>query len=49
MIIINTLMSALYKDVQMDQFKQPGKQKYWNLCSHYQDIYDWILPFNKPW
>ena len=28
--------------------KQPGIQKFWNWCSHYQDIYDWISPLNKP-
>ena len=22
--------------------KQPGMQKFWNLCCHYQDIYHWI-------
>ena len=27
--------------------KQPGIQKFWNLCGHYQDIYDWISPLNK--
>ena len=27
--------------------KQPGKQKFWNRCSHYQEIYDWISPLNK--
>ena len=27
--------------------KQPGVQKFWNLCSHYQGIYDWISPLNK--
>ena len=27
--------------------KQPGKQKFWNWCSHYQEIYDWISPLNK--
>ena len=27
--------------------KQPGMQKFWNWSSHYQDIYDWISPFNK--
>ena len=27
--------------------KQPGIQKFWHLCGHYQDIYDWILPLNK--
>ena len=30
--------------------KKPGiqkAQKFWHLCSHYQDIYDWQL--NKPW
>ena len=27
--------------------EQPGIQKFGNLCSHYQDIYDWISPFNK--
>ena len=27
--------------------KQPGIQKFWNLCSRYQEIYDWISPFNK--
>ena len=27
--------------------KQPGIQKFCNLCSHYQDIYEWISPFNK--
>ena len=24
--------------------KQPGMQKFWNWCSHYQEIYDWISP-----
>ena len=28
--------------------KQPGIQKFWNLCSHHQEIYDWISPLNKP-
>ena len=28
--------------------KQPGIQKFWHFCGHYQDIYDWILPLNKP-
>ena len=27
--------------------KLPGIQQFWNLCSHYQDIYDWISPFEK--
>ena len=29
--------------------KQPGLQKFWNLCGHYlyQDVYDWISPLNK--
>ena len=27
--------------------KQPGIQNFSNLCSHYQDIYDWISPLNK--
>ena len=27
--------------------KQPGMQKFWNWCSHYQEIYDWISTFNK--
>ena len=27
--------------------KQPGIQKFWNLCGLYQDIYDWISPLNK--
>ena len=27
--------------------KQPGMQKFWNWCSHYQEIYDWISPLNK--
>ena len=27
--------------------QQPGIQKFWNGCSHYQDIYDWISPSNK--
>ena len=27
--------------------KQPGMQKFWNWCSHYQEIYDWISPPNK--
>ena len=26
--------------------KQPGMQKLWKWCSHYQEIYDW-LSFNK--
>ena len=28
--------------------KQPGIQKFWNWCGHYQDIYDWISPLNRP-
>ena len=40
-------MSVLYDDVQMEKNKQPGIQKFWNLCSQYQDIYDWISPLNK--
>ena len=28
--------------------KQPWIHIYWNLCCYYQDIYDWISPFNKP-
>ena len=28
--------------------KHPGIQKFWNWCSHYQEIYDWISPFNIP-
>ena len=39
-------MSVLNSDVQMDQ-KQPGLQKFWKLCCHYKDIYDWIPPLNK--
>ena len=27
--------------------KQPGIQQFWNWCSHYQYIYDWISPLNK--
>ena len=27
--------------------KQQGMQKFWNWCSHYQEIYDWISPLNK--
>ena len=27
--------------------KLPGIQKFWNLCSLYRDIYDWISPLNK--
>ena len=27
---------------------QPGIQKLWNFCGHYQDVYDWISPLNKP-
>ena len=27
--------------------KQPGIEKFWNLCGLYQDIYDWISPLNK--
>ena len=38
-------MSVLY-DVQMDS-KQPGIQKFWNLCRHYQDIKWLISPQNK--
>ena len=38
-------MSVLYNDVQMIN-KQPGMQKFWNWCSHYQEICDWIS-FNK--
>ena len=29
--------------------KQPGMQRFWHLCCYYQDIYDWISPFNKPY
>ena len=39
-------MSVLYNDVQKVN-KQPGMQKFWNWCSHYQEIYDWISPLNK--
>ena len=28
--------------------KQPGMQKFWELCCYYQDIYNWMSPFNKP-
>ena len=28
--------------------KQPGIQRFWNLCCYYQNIYDWISQFNKP-
>ena len=28
--------------------KQSGIQWFWHLCGHYQDIYDWISPLNKP-
>ena len=41
-----TLMSVLlmmFKRVN----KQPEIQKFWNWCSHYQEIYDWISPLNK--
>ena len=43
-------MSVLYDDVQMDLINNSidRNAKVWNLCSHYQDIYDWILPLNKP-
>ena len=27
--------------------KQRGIQFFWNWCSHYQEIYDWISPLNK--
>ena len=27
--------------------KQPGIQRFWNLCCHCQDIYEWISPLNK--
>ena len=27
--------------------KQPGMQKCWKWCSHYQEINDWISPLNK--
>ena len=27
--------------------EQPEIQKIWNWCNHYQDIYDWISPFDK--
>ena len=40
-----TLMSVLSNGVENNQ---PGIQNFWNLCGHYQDIYDWISPFNKP-
>ena len=39
-------MSVLYNDVQKGH-KQQGMQKFWNWCSHYQEIYDWISPLNK--
>ena len=29
--------------------KQPGMQKFWNWCSHYQEIYDWISPQQTSW
>ena len=38
-------MSVFYDDVQMDN-KQPGIQKFWNVCGLYQDIYDWTSPLN---
>ena len=37
-------MAVLYDDVQI---KQPGIQKFWNVCGLYQDIYDSISPLNK--
>ena len=42
-------MSVLYNDVQMDQ---SGSQETQNfdiilICFHYQDIYNWISPFNS--
>ena len=27
--------------------KQPGMQKFWNWCSHYQEIYDWVSSSHK--
>ena len=47
LIFFFTLMSVLYNDVHMDQLTA-RITKVWNLCCHYQDIYDWILPFKKP-
>ena len=42
-------MSVLYNDVQKGQInKQPRIQKFWNFSCYYEDIYDWISPFNKP-
>ena len=40
-------MPVLYNDVQMDK-KQPGIQMFWHFRRHYQDIYDCIIPINKP-
>ena len=43
-----TLMFVVYMCMMMSN-KQPGIQKFWNLCRHYQDIYNcyWIPPLNK--
>ena len=40
------MMSVVYNDVQRVN-KQPGIQKFGNLCCYYQDIYDWISPLNN--
>ena len=42
------MMSVLHDDVLMDQWKNSQKYKSFEIDSHYQDIYDWISPFNKP-
>ena len=42
-----TLMSVLYMMMFRWTNKQPGIQKFWNLCGHYQDIYHWVSPLNK--
>ena len=39
-------MFVLYDDVQKIN-KQPGIQKIWNLCGHYQDIYSWHHWINR--
>ena len=41
-------MSMFYNDVQMDDGSVNSQEykSFWNLCSHYQDIYDWISPIN---
>ena len=43
-----TLMSVLYAVYRWIINSPAGIQFFWNWCDHYQDIYDWISPLNKP-